>query len=173
MKATMVKFLLAIGGLLMILSIIPPQLVLGIAYLPYISQFYSSISDFVVTPSGDRFRVESNGSFYAACPQAFNYELSLKKTNEFDASVYKSNWCNGLYVMNATSFRVMKSGILGQTKIGYFIINTAKRHVYVNLELPEWQKMLTQMGVPADIQCHRLPLRVDYASRGWLRYQAE
>ncbi|MHB1463244.1 MAG: hypothetical protein ACYC1M_18300 [Armatimonadota bacterium] len=173
MKSLSDKVLVTAFVFWLLLFVLPVPSLTGIRSRLYSMMFEGGVTDFVVTPSGDRFRVEANGIIYAACPQTYNYSLSQDKVNDDDARLYKSSWYQGRYVMNATSFRVVKDGIVGQTETGYYIINTAKRLVYINLGLPEWQRMLAQMRVPTDIQCHPLPLRVDYASRGWLRYQPE
>ena len=151
MKSIKDRVLVSAFAFFLLLFIIPLPPLTGIRSCLYSMMFGGGVTYFVVTPSGDRFGLESDGSFSAACPQTYNYELSLYHTSEFDTSVYKHNWYRGLYVRNASRYRVVKDCIVGHTKAGYFIINTAKRHVYVNLELLECRKMLTQMGVPADI----------------------
>lgn len=138
--------------------------------------FDRPITSILSTPSGAKFwSQDPNRAYEGLCPanvssygyQVDNYGRTAASNRQDNVTITR------MYVEKPSSFRIVKSGVIGRSISGYYVIDTNQRRVSIYSDRQTWKRKLAQMGISSDIKFHPFPLRRSYIQRGWLSFSAE
>ena len=94
-----------------------------------------AVTEFMITPSGDQFYylnpdlTPGCDGIVPAAIKSYGYKVpnsTAPEPIEFHASRQH------IYVNKAITFRVVKQGVIGESRSGYYVIDTTKRQVYIS-----------------------------------------
>ncbi len=137
--------------------------------------FDPRITATISTPSGDRFWYQNPDTAWnmiaPASADTFGYAVvnhskSLDTQLKTDIEQAGCLW----RVPYPINYCVVRKGIIGRAKDGYYIIDTAQRQVHLNLSKSDWLRQVRGLGGGASYKLHWFPLHRSHAKRGWLHY---